>query len=118
MQRVEDLIAADRWILDGNYTGTLTRRAALADHVIVLMYPRILCLYRALIRAVFNLRPDRKDLGREPLDRAFIAFIWRFPKLAQQLEQLRSFPHLSVIVLRSDGEAQRYLQALPFFQQV
>ena len=114
MRTVEALIAEDAWILDGNYTGTLARRAARADVVLVLMYPRALCLYRAVTRALFNRRPDSKNLGREPLDRAFLSFIWRFPKTAQQqLEQLRSFPHLSVIVLRSDAEARRYLRALP-----
>ena len=118
VQQVAQLIAADTWILDGNYTSTLKRRAALADEVIVLRYPRLLCLYRAITRAVFNRRPDRKDLGREPLDREFLSFIWQFPKLTQQqLAQLRSFPHLSVVELRSDAAARRYLHALPLHQE-
>ncbi|WP_019009300.1 AAA family ATPase [Deinococcus aquatilis] len=112
-QRVEQLIAAETWILDGNYTSTLKRRAALADEVIVLTYPRLLCLYRAITRALLNRRPDQKNLGREPLNREFLSFIWHFPKLAQgQVEQLHSFPHLSVVELRSDTAARRYLHAL------
>lgn len=110
---VEQLTAADAWILDGNYTSTLKQRAALADEVIVLRYSRLLCLYRAVTRALFNRRPDRKDLGREPLNSEFLSFIWGFPKLAQQqLELLRTFPHLSVVELRSDASARRYLHAL------
>jgi len=113
-QQVEQLIAADAWILDGNYAGTLKRRAAFADEVIVLMYPRLLCLYRAIRRALFNRRPDPKDLGREPLDREFLSFIWHFPQLAQQqLEDLGSLPDLSIVVLQSDAEARRYLFTVP-----
>ncbi|WP_194165348.1 P-loop NTPase family protein [Deinococcus terrestris] len=58
---VEQLTAADAWILDGNYTSTLKQRAALADEVIVLRYSRLLCLYRAVTRALFNRYCSRKS---------------------------------------------------------
>ncbi|TSA83701.1 DNA topology modulation protein FlaR [Deinococcus detaillensis] len=105
-----EAVSVERWILDGNYAGTLHLRAQRADTAIVLAYPRGLCLRRAITRAVFKRRPDAKDLGKEPLDWAFLRFIWTFPKLGkQQLEQLQAAPHLEVVVLRSDEEAQTFL---------
>lgn len=107
---LEKLISEEAWILDGNYTSTLERRAVRADTAIVLAYPRWLCSTRAVRRALSGRRLDRKQLGRQPLDWKFLRFIWTFPVLGRgQLERLRAFPHLKVIVLRNDREAQRFL---------
>ncbi|UWX63231.1 DNA topology modulation protein FlaR [Deinococcus rubellus] len=106
--------APERWILDGNYAGTLNIRAERADTAVILMYSRGLCLFRAVTRALLRCRPDAKHLGKEPLDWAFLRFIWNFPKLgAQQLEQLRETPQLRVIVLRSDRAAREFLERSP-----
>jgi adenylate kinase family enzyme len=108
--RVRELIAPDAWILDGNYTSTVRLRAERADTVIVLDYPRVLCLYRAVSRAVLNRRTDRMNLGREPLDLEFLRFIWTFPAVQQrQLAQLEALPHLTLIRLRSDSQTQAWL---------
>lgn len=108
--QVQEAVSPECWILDGNYAGTLDLRAKRADTAVVLAYPRGLCLWRAIARAVLNRRPDAKALGKEPLDWAFLRFIWTFPKLGrQQLGQLRAVPHLDVVVLRNDQEARAYL---------
>ncbi len=105
--------APERWILDGNYAGTLKLRAEQADTAVVLVYSRWLCLFRAVTRALLRRRPDAKHLGKEPLDWAFLRFIWNFPKLgAQQLEQLRETPKLQVVVLRNDRAARAFLKRL------
>jgi adenylate kinase family enzyme len=110
---VQGLIAGEAWILDGNYTSTLELRAGRADHVIVLLYPCWLCMYRAITRAWWNRRPDRKVLGREPLNREFLSFIWNFPSTGQaQIDRLSAFGDARLIVLRSDREARRYVQTL------
>jgi len=56
--KVRGLIAA-AWILDGNYTTTALLRAARTDTVVVLDYPRTLCLYRA----VRHLQPPPRHAG-------------------------------------------------------
>lgn len=107
------LIAAAAWILDGNYTTTVLLRAARADTVVVLDYPRTLCLYRAVRRAIFNRRPDTLDLGREPLNLKFLRFIWTFPAVQRrQLAELETLTHLNVVRLRSDHQAKAWLTAL------
>ena len=44
--KVEELIAGDEWIIDGNYGGTMEMRMRRADTVIWLDLPRYLCTYR------------------------------------------------------------------------
>ena len=111
--QMRQTVAPERWILDGNYAGTLILRAERADTALVLAFPRWLCLYRAVSRALLNRRPDAKALGKEPLDAEFLSFIWNFPRLgAAQLMQLRAVPGLRVIVLRNDGEARRFLSTI------
>jgi len=113
--KLETLLAAERWILDGNYTGSLARRAERGDTVVVLDFPRVLCLWRAIWRALRSRRPDRSPLEasglhRDPLDREFLAFIWHFPAVARrQLALLSGRPGLEVVVLRSDAQVRRWL---------
>ena len=111
--RVRALIAPDTWILDGNYTSTVGLRADRADTVVVLDYPRVLCLYRAVRRALGNHRPDRLALGTEPLDFNFLKFIWNFPAVGRRQDaELRARPHLKVLRLRSDAEARAWLESV------
>ena len=43
-RRLAELLAGDRWILDGNYLRTLEPRLARCDTVFFLDYPPALCL--------------------------------------------------------------------------
>ncbi|WP_237724792.1 DNA topology modulation protein FlaR [Deinococcus alpinitundrae] len=105
--------APERWILDGNNADTLKIRAEQADTAVVLVYSRWLCLFRAVTRALLHRRLNAKHLGKEPLDWAFLRFIWTFPQLgAQQLEQLRETPKLQVVVLRNALDARAFLKQL------
>ena len=110
---VREMVARDEWILDGNYPSTLRIRAARADHAIVLAPPRILCLYRVLVRAWLNRRPDNGVLEREPLDWTFVKRVWRAPEqLREELKQLEPFRPLTVTVLRTPKEIDRFFQSI------
>lgn len=75
-----ELAAGDRWIIDGNYGGTLDLRVKEADTVVFLDLPRTLCLYRIVKRALSR-RPrlDMADGCPERLDRQFVRWVWRYP---------------------------------------
>lgn len=49
-KRLLVLINDKEWIIDGNYSRTITLRAARADTIIFLDYPRWLCIVRVLKR--------------------------------------------------------------------
>lgn len=79
---VDQLIARDSWIMDGNYSGTFSRRFAVADAVVFLDYPRTLCVARALKRIALSpwtARLDMADGCRERLDIEFLRWVWHFP---------------------------------------
>lgn len=115
-ERVKHLASGDRWIMDGNYGGTLSLRLPRADTVIFLDYPVWLCLWRAVRRVARYRGRTREDMGpgcEERLDLSFLAYIARFPlegrKRVQQ--KLRSFEG-RIIRLRSPAQASQFLASL------
>jgi adenylate kinase family enzyme len=107
--RVSALMAAPNWIIDGNYTGTLSLRLAEADTVIFLDVPRWLCLWRVLRRAVLSLGRHRgEDMAAgcpERIDIPFLLYVWRFQgdHRVRVLAALRDFPG-TVLVLRKSRD--------------
>jgi adenylate kinase family enzyme len=79
---VDELIARESWIMDGNYSSTFSRRFGAADTVIFLDYSRALCVARALRRVALSrwtARPDMAEGCRERFDVRFLRWIWDFP---------------------------------------
>lgn len=112
-----DLAAGDRWIIDGNYGGSLDIRLERADTVIILAFSRWLCLVRVLRRWWTNRGRDVQSDGcREHFDWQFLRWVWRYPThsrpridaaLAQCANRVR------VIELASPAVAQSFLHDLP-----
>jgi len=72
---VNGLVAADRWVIDGNYGGTIDLRLAAADTVVFLDVPRLRCVARVVKRAMLNRRRNRDDMTpgcRERLSWEFV----------------------------------------------
>ena len=95
-RRVRDASAGERWIIDGNYLGTLAPRTARADTIILLDLPRSRCLWQ-VIKRIFRYtgtrRPDMADGCCERLDWEFIEYVWTFhqekqPKLVRHVAAL------------------------------
>ena len=76
------LVAADEWILDGNYLATLELRLRAADTVVFLDLPRRRCAWRATRRVLAGRGRANTAAGcAERLDRrhlAFLRYIWGF----------------------------------------
>ncbi len=80
--KVTELAARDRWIIDGNYGGSLAVRLARADTVVDLHLPAWLCIKRALgrvMRARSTPRPDMAEGCDERFDLSFLFYIALFP---------------------------------------
>ncbi len=117
--KVEELAQRDRWIIDGNYSGTLPIRLASADTVIFLDYPWHLCLRRVLSRMLRYRKASRPDVGPGCLERFDWSFIkWvciDFPRrsrvrIVELLEQHQGAK--TVIVHRSPRETEKMLAAI------
>jgi hypothetical protein len=62
--RQRALVAGQQWIIDGNYAGTVSIRAARADLIVVLDTSTTTCLARVLLRATRIRRGDLSALPR------------------------------------------------------
>lgn len=72
------VVQNDRWIIEGNYTGTINIREPHVDTIIYLELPLRVCLYRVLKRRVQYHGKVRLDIGegcKEKMDKAFLKFI-------------------------------------------
>ena len=106
------------WICDGNSPATADLRMPLADTIIWIIQPRLLCLLRALSRLVTyrgrRTRPDMAEGCDEKFDMAFYRYIWAYDeKTAPRIEAaLAEFGrHARVVRLRNDREIADFLAA-------
>src|SRR5262249_9227210 len=91
---VREQLARERWVMDGNYGGTMAVRLGGADTAVFLDLPRRTCLRRVYGRALRGHGRQRTDLGEgcpEKLpDLEFLRWIWTFraKRRPEVLEQL------------------------------
>jgi adenylate kinase family enzyme len=113
---VERLVAGERWLIDGNYGGTMANRVAAADTVVFLDLPRSRCLARVVRRALVHRGRARDDMAAgcpERITRDFVRWIWTYPttrrpKVLAMLEDFESGGGRAV-VLRSASDVRRFL---------
>ena len=120
--RVAALAAADRWVMDGHYAGTLALRARRADAILVLAPPRLTRVVRIVRRGLRDRGRARPDLAPGCAEQVpswrFLREAWTFGAV----EEPRAFHVLAsaeavrpdgtrapVEVLRSVAQTQRFL---------
>jgi adenylate kinase family enzyme len=114
--RVLELAAGERWIMEGNYAGSLDLRLPRADTVIWFDYPTAKCLRRVLQRVTVTYGQVRADMAPgcpERFDWEFLRYVWRFnrierPKIVAALAKHVGDP----VVFRRDGEVAQFLARL------
>ena len=117
--RLERVLASDAWIMDGNYSSTFDIRLPRADAVFWLDRPRWICFARVLRRIAQTYGQVREDMAPgcpEQVDLAFLRYVWTFPKkhrprITAALARHDALPRTAI--LRSDREAQAFLDQLP-----
>ena len=114
-ETVRQLVQEERWIIDGNYNGTMNIRICRADTVIWLDMPRWKCLYRVIKRALVTSEKVRSDMAegcRERLDWRFIRYVFRFhhvhrPEISEKISEVRE--KKTVYHLTSQTEVDNFL---------
>ena len=114
--QVEALAAGPRWVMDGNYGGTLQARLPRADTIVWLDFPTRLCLLRVARRAWRHrdrVRPDMAEGCPEQLRPAFVLHIlkFRFHSRRRVVSRLEGYTGC-LIHLRSPREAAHWLAGL------
>ena len=116
-QRLQKILATDRWILDGNYDRTMGLRLEKCDTVIYLDYSRMVCIAQWLKRVITNWGKTRQDMApgcAEWFDPEFLGWIWNFNKThrKQYYEMLSAQKEKTVHIFKNRRQLNRYLRSL------
>ena len=106
--RVAELVARDRWVIDGNYGGTLATRMDRADTIIFLDVSRWASLAGVLVRRLrTNQRDDISDGCPERLNLEFLRWLWRYHDHHRPnvLEQIGAHAHGRTVITLRDRAA-------------
>ena len=113
---VQSLASADRWIIDGNYGGTLDLRVRRADAVVFFDFSRFTSLWGAIKRWMLRRpRPDMVTGNPERLNPSFLRWIWTYsevsrPKVVVAIQ--KAGPDVEVVVVRNRREVRQLLESL------
>lgn len=115
LARMAELVAGERWILDGNYGGTMELRMARADTIVFLDVPRWRALAGVTLRRIRDNRTDIAPGCPEQLNLEFVRWIWNFyhrgrPQILERLERYRA--GRAVHRLRSRDDVRRFLAGI------
>ncbi|MBT3789935.1 MAG: hypothetical protein HN725_09080 [Alphaproteobacteria bacterium] len=110
---VDELITEPIWIMDGNYHSTLIARLERADTVVFLDMPRMLCIWRVIVRTLRLQGRNRADVAPECPERfdwMFLKYVWNFRNAhrPQLMETLRTFEG-SLEVLSCQADVDKFL---------
>jgi adenylate kinase family enzyme len=118
--RVEQLVAREAWVMDGNYSGTFAVRWPRADAIVWLDLPRRIFFPRAVWRIAKGygrVRPDLPPGCPEKIDLEFLfKWVWTYPTRSRPrtlslLETLQG--RMPIVVLRTPREVRAFVDGLP-----
>jgi len=75
----QDLVAAPRWVIDGNYASTMSIRLAATDTVIFLDLPAVVCLWGIVQRRRrYRGAQNDRDGVYDRITWGFIRYVWNY----------------------------------------
>jgi adenylate kinase family enzyme len=112
LQRLEEALKKDRWIIDGNYLSTMELRLKNCDTVIFLDYPPSLCI-EGVKKRLGKPRSDMPWVETEE-DEEFMDFIKSFEEKSRPevMKLLEKYKEKKILVFRSRKEQDEFLKGL------
>ncbi len=115
---VREMAAAEAWIMDGNFGGTMDLRLAAADTIVFLDLPPPLCVLRVVRRFWQHRGHSRPDMAPgcpEKLDGVFLKWIWNYrrdrrPGILARMQEHGGGKRL--VHLQTPGQVRRFLFGL------
>ncbi len=118
IQKHDDFIKQDNWIVEGNYGKMMPQRFERADMVIFHKFNRFGCLWRYIRRTLRDdvHRAGRLEGGIERLKWSMVDYIlFKAPKKDKKYEELLlRYPHLTVIRVHSFRDVEKLLKENQF----
>lgn len=110
-EKVKELVAEEKWVIEGNYQSTFDIRIP-ASNIIVWLDPnRFVCLWRVIKRRLLKNRVDPLRRCREKVEFKLIKWVlWDYPGRGKRqiIDYLNSYNDRRLVVLRS-GSVQKNL---------
>ncbi|WP_036529643.1 topology modulation protein [Nocardia sp. CNY236] len=109
------LVTGPRWLIEGNYAGSLPIRLAAADTVIFLDLPAVTCIAGVLQRRWRYRGGQHRDGVYDRITWAFLRYIWGYrAKMRPRVRELiaEHGDHVELITFTSRRQATRYLDRL------
>ncbi len=117
--KINKIVKQDKWIIDGNYLGTMELRLKECDTIIFLDYSLDVCLSGAYNR-IGKVREDLPWIEDE-FDEEFKKYIIDFPQeqLPRIYELINKYKmNKEVIILKNRQECSKYLESLYFKKEI
>ena len=116
--KIKELVNQDKWIMDGNYSGSLNLRIPRADTIIYLNYSTLSSLYRVVSRTIKYYGKERPNMAEGCIERFDIEFLHyvatfnmtRGRTLLKKLKTLHS--DKEIIILQKDDEVSNWLSSI------
>ncbi len=109
---LSELLAGEKWIMDGDYSRTYEVRIRAADTVIFLDYPEAVCMAGIAARV----GQDRPDMPwtESTLDSKLVSMVQSYARDNRPvlLSLLRNYPEKQVITFTDREEAERWLSEI------
>ena len=111
-QKLEEILKAENWIIDGDYSRTYEVRFKNCDTVIFLDYSKQTCL-NGISRRVGTARKDLPWID-EQLDPALVELVesYRSKKRPQIYQLIERYPEKRIRIFRNRNAAARWLASL------
>ena len=116
-ERLNNALALDSWIIDGNYSRTMDARLAKCDTIIWLDFSRWACLWGMFQRVILNhgkVRPDMAEGCPERFDFEFLKWVWNFNKNKREkyYRLLNEAEGVETIVLKNRRAVRQFLKMI------
>jgi adenylate kinase family enzyme len=114
---VDELLAREQWIIDGNFSGTLKRRVESCDTIVFLDLSKIVCLWRIIRRRLsyrHQARPDMAEGCNERLNLEFVSWVLNYSRRTRPkvLELIKiNAASKKIVWLKSPRQVEAFLSA-------
>ncbi|MBR5617214.1 MAG: DNA topology modulation protein [Oscillospiraceae bacterium] len=112
-----EVLAQEKWIIDGNYDRTMGERAKYCDTIIYLDFSRAACLMgvaKRILTSYGRVRPDMAEGCPERFDLDFLKWIWDFNKNNREktYRLLNEVEGKETVVLKNRRAVRLFLKSL------
>ena len=110
LDRLNDILNKESWIIDGNYANSMELRFEKCDTVFFLDYPSEICI-KGIEERMGKSRSDMPWIETEK-DEEFISYVENFVNEGRNkiTKLINKYPEKNIIIFKAREEAEKYLE--------